>query len=142
MLNKVILTGRLTAAPELKTTSSGINVTTFSLAVQRNYKNGAGEYDTDFINCVAWRNQADFISRFFDKGQLITIVGALTSRRYEDSNGNKRTAFEVVVDEALFAESKRDSQANRAAAPEFKAPAEAGGNDISFDEFSDDELPF
>ena len=142
MLNKVILTGRLTAAPELKTTSSGINVTTFSLAVQRNYKNGAGEYDTDFINCVAWRNQADFISRFFDKGQLITVVGALTSRRYEDSNGNKRTAFEVVVDEALFAESKRDSQANRAAAPEFKAPAEAGGNDISLDEFSDDELPF
>ena len=68
MLNKVLLTGRLTAAPELKTTASGINVTTFSLAVQRNYKNGAGEYDTDFINCVAWRNQADFITRFFDKG--------------------------------------------------------------------------
>lgn len=142
MLNKVILTGRLTAAPELKTTTSGINVTTFSLAVQRNYKNGAGEYDTDFINCVAWRNQADFITRFFDKGQLITVVGALTSRNYEDKNGNKRTAIEVVVDEALFAESKRDSQASRGAAPEFKAPAEAGGNDIAFDEFSDDDLPF
>ena len=125
MLNKVLLTSRLTAAPELKTTASGINVTTFSLAVQRNYKNGAGEYDTDFINCVAWRNQADFITRFFDKGQLITVVGALTSRRYEDANGNKRTAFEVVVDEALFAESKRESQGAR------PAP-----------EFSDDELPF
>lgn len=142
MLNKVLLTGRLTAAPELKTTASGINVTTFSLAVQRNYKNGAGEYDTDFINCVAWRNQADFITRFFDKGQLITVVGALTSRNYEDKNGNKRTAFEVVVDEALFAESKRDSQGSRMSAPEFSAPATTGGNDIAFDEFSDDELPF
>ncbi len=142
MLNKVLLTGRLTAAPELKTTASGINVTTFSLAVQRNYKNGAGEYDTDFINCVAWRNQADFITRFFDKGQLITVVGALTSRNYEDKNGNKRTAFEVVVDEALFAESKRDSQGSRMSAPEFSAPAATGGNDIAFDEFSDDELPF
>jgi single-strand DNA-binding protein len=140
MLNKVLLTGRLTAAPELKTTASGINVTTFSLAVQRNYKNGAGEYDTDFINCVAWRNQADFITRFFDKGQLITVVGALTSRRYEDANGNKRTAFEVVVDEALFAESKREAGARPA--PEFSAPATTGGNDIAFDEFSDDELPF
>ena len=140
MLNKVLLTGRLTAAPELKTTASGINVTTFSLAVQRNYKNGAGEYDTDFINCVAWRNQADFITRFFDKGQLITVVGALTSRRYEDANGNKRTAFEVVVDEALFAESKREAGARPA--PEFSAPAATGGNDIAFDEFSDDELQF
>ena len=140
MLNKVLLTGRLTAAPELKTTASGINVTTFSLAVQRNYKNGAGEYDTDFINCVAWRHQADFITRFFDKGQLITVVGALTSRRYEDANGNKRTAFEVVVDEALFAESKREAGARPA--PEFSAPAATGGNDIAFDEFSDDELPF
>ena len=140
MLNKVLLTGRLTAAPELKTTASGINVTTFSLAVQRNYKNGAGEYDTDFINCVAWRNQADFITRFFDKGQLITVVGALTSRRYEDANGNKRTAVEVVVDEALFAESKREAGARPA--PEFSAPAATGGNDIAFDEFSDDELPF
>ena len=140
MLNKVILTGRLTVVPELKTTTSGINVTTFSLAVQRNYKNGAGEYDTDFINCVAWRNQADFITRFFDKGQLITVVGALTSRRYEDANGNKRTAFEVVVDEALFAESKREAGARPA--PEFSAPATTGGNDIAFDEFSDDELPF
>lgn len=140
MLNKVLLTGRLTAAPELKTTASGINVTTFSLAVQRNYKNGAGEYDTDFINCVAWRNQADFITKFFDKGQLITVVGALTSRRYEDANGNKRTAFEVVVDEVLFAESKREAGARPA--PEFSAPAATGGNDIAFDEFSDDELPF
>ncbi len=140
MLNKVILTGRLTAVPDLKTTTSGINVTTFSLAVQRNYKNADGSYGTDFINCVAWRNQADFITRFFEKGQLITVVGSLTSRNYEDKMGNKRTAIEVVVDEALFAESKKDSMSRPA--PEFKAPAEAGGNDLDFEEVSDDELPF
>jgi len=140
MLNKVILTGRLTAVPDLKTTTSGINVTTFSLAVQRNYKNADGSYGTDFINCVAWRNQADFITRFFEKGQLITVVGSLTSRNYEDKMGNKRTAIEVVVDEALFAESKKDSASRPAT--EFKAPAEVGGNDLDFEEVSDDELPF
>ncbi len=139
MLNKVILTGRLTVQPELKTTTSGISVTTFSLAVQRNYKNAEGSYDTDFINVVAWRNQADFISKFFEKGQLITVVGSLTSRNYEDKMGNKRTAIEVVVDEALFAESKKESVRS---ATEFKAPAAVGGNDMAFEEVSDDELPF
>lgn len=138
MLNKVILTGRLTAKPEIKTTQSGVSVTQFSLAVQRNFKNGNGEYDTDFINCVAWRNQAEFITRFFDKGQLITVVGSLTSRRYEDSNGNKRTAFEVVVDEALFAESKGEKQS----APSFTPPTTTGGNDTEFEEVTDEELPF
>lgn len=139
MLNKVILTGRLTAAPDLKTTTGGISVTTFSIAVQRNYKNADGSYDADFINIVAWRNQAEFISRYFEKGQLITVVGSLQSRNYEDKNGNKRTAFDVVVEEALFAESKKDSAPRP---QEFKAPAETGGNDMDFEEVSDDELPF
>ena len=138
MLNKAILTGRLTAKPELKSTQSGVNVTSFSLAVQRNYKNAQGEYDTDFINCVAWRNQAEFITKFFDKGQLITVVGSLTSRRYEDAEGHKRTAYEVVVDEALFAESKSEKQS----APSFTAPATPGGNDMSFEEFEGENLPF
>ena len=138
MLNKVLITGRLTAKPELKTTTSGVSVTQFSLAVQRNYKNGKGEYDTDFLNFVAWRNQAEFITRFFDKGQLITVVGSLTSRRYEDSNGNKRTAIEVVVDEALFAESKGEKQST----PSFTPPTATGGNDAEFEEVTDDELPF
>lgn len=137
MLNKTILTGRLTAKPELKSTQSGTNVTSFSLAVQRNYKNGSGEYDTDFINCVAWRNQAEFITKYFDKGQLITVVGYLTSRRYEDAEGNKRTAYEVVVEEALFAESKSDRQQTQTA----PAPMGVAGNDVEFEEF-DDEIPF
>ena len=138
MLNKTILTGRLTAKPELKKTQTDVSVTSFSLAVQRNFKNGSGEYDTDFLNCVAWRNQADFIAKYFDKGQLITVVGSLTSRKYEDAEGHKRTAFEVVVDEAMFAESKSDRQQ----APTFTAPATPGGNDIAFEEFNDEELPF
>lgn len=132
MLNKIILTGRFTAKPELKTTTSGVSVTQFSLAVQRNYKDASGDYPTDFLNCVAWRNQAEFITRFFDKGQLITVVGSLTSRRYEDNNGNKRTAFEVVVDEALFVESKGEAKP----APSFNVNAE------EFEEVNDDDLPF
>ena len=138
MLNKVILTGRLTAKPELKSTQSGVNVTSFSLAVQRNYKNAQGEYDTDFINCNAWRSQAEFITKYFDKGQLITVVGSLTSRKYEDAEGHKRTAFEVVVDEAMFAESKSEKQS----APSFTAPATPGGNDMAFEEFEGEDLPF
>ena len=138
MLNKVILTGRLTAKPELKKTQTDTSVTSFSLAVQRNFKNGNGEYDTDFLNCVAWRSQADFITKFFDKGQLITVVGSLTSRRYEDAEGHKRTAYEVVVDEALFAESKSEKQS----APSFTAPATPGGNDMAFEEFEGEDLPF
>lgn len=139
MLNKVILTGRLTATPELKTTTTGVNVATFSIAVQRNYKNADGSYSTDFINIVAWRNQAEFISRYFEKGQLITVVGSLQSRNYEDKNGNKRTAFDVVAEEALFAESKKDAAARP---QEFKAPPVTGGNDMEFEEVGDDELPF
>ena len=141
MLNHITVMGRLVRDPELRRTGSGVAVASFTVAVDRDFGGrDGGERKTDFINCVAWRNQADFITRFFDKGQLITVVGALTSRRYEDANGNKRTAFEVVVDEALFAESKREAGARPA--PEFSAPAATGGNDIAFDEFSDDELPF
>lgn len=130
MLNKVILTGRMTAKPELKTTTSGVSVTSFSLAVQRNFKNGNGEYDTDFLNCVAWRNQAEFITKYFDKGQLITVVGSLTSRRYEDNSGNKRTAFEVVVDEAMFAESKAQGD------------NKADNSNMQFEEIEEEGLPF
>ena len=139
MLNKVILTGRLTATPELKTTTGGISVTTFSIAVQRQYKSADGSYPTDFINIVAWRSTAEFITRFFEKGQLIAIVGSIQTRNYEDKTGAKRTAFEVVADEAQFVESKKDSART---VSEFKAPEETGGNTTNFEEVDDDELPF
>jgi single-strand DNA-binding protein len=140
MLNKVILTGRLTATPELKTTPGGVSVTSFSIAVQRQFKSADGSYQTDFINIVAWRNTAEFVTRYFEKGQLIAIVGSIQTRQYEDKTGAKRTAFEVVADEAQFVESKKDSAARPA--DEFKAPPVTGGNTMEFEEVSDDELPF
>ena len=140
MLNKVILTGRLTATPELKTTPGGVSVTSFSIAVQRQFKSADGSYQTDFINIVAWRNTAEFVTRYFEKGQLIAIVGSIQTRQYEDKTGAKRTAFEVVADEAQFVESKKDSAARPA--DEFKAPPVTGGYTLEFEEVSDDELPF
>lgn len=133
MINKVILTGRLTAAPELKKTSSDVSVTAFSVAVQRQYKGPDGSYPTDFLNCVAWRHTAEFICKYFEKGSLIALVGSLQARNYEDKQGNKRTAFEVVCDEAHFVESKKE-QKN---APELTPPPNA-----EFTEVDDDELPF
>ncbi len=140
MINKAILIGRLTTQPELKKTQSGVSISSFSIAVQRNYKGADGSYPTDFINIVTWRNTAEFVCKFFTKGQLIGIVGSIQSRSYEDKNGNKRTAIEVVAEEAQFVESKRESTYGDV--QEFKAPPIAGGNDVEFEEVEDDDLPF
>lgn len=142
MINKAILMGRLTAQPELKKTPNGVSVVSFSIAVQRQYKAADGSYPTDFINIVAWRNTAEFIAKHFTKGQQIAIVGSIQTRAYEDKNGNKRTAVEVVADEAHFADSKRDTNTYAQEAPEFKVPAVAGGNNVEFEEVEDDDLPF
>lgn len=140
MFNLVVLTGRLTADPELKTTPNGIPVTSFSIAVNRNYRSGE-EPQTDFINIVAWRKTAEFITRFFKKGSLIGIEGSIQTRRYTDKNGANRTAFEVVVNNAQFVESKRDSAAPVAAEP--ASYSNAGMNDFAeIDSGSDDDLPF
>lgn len=141
MFNLVVLTGRLTADPELKTTPNGIPVTTFSIAVNRNYRAGE-EQQTDFINIVAWRQRAEFITKYFKKGNLIGIEGSIQTRRYQDKNGNNRTAFEVVVNNAQFVESKRESSA---AAPATQEPASYSNADVSdFAEIGDmdDDLPF
>ena len=108
MINVVVLTGRLTADPELRHTTSGIAVTSFSIAVDRRYRSGE-ERQTDFINIVAWRANAEFVSNYFKKGQLIAIEGSIQTRRYQDKDGNNRVAFEVVANNVQFAESKRDS---------------------------------
>lgn len=107
MFNSVILSGRLTADPELKTTVSGISVTSFNVAVN-GPKNRDGEQRTDFITVVAWRSTAEFIAKYFRKGNLIGIEGSIQTRNYEDKNGNKRTAVEVVADRVHFLESKRN----------------------------------
>lgn len=104
-MNKVELIGRLTKDPEKKSTDKGTSVVSFSVAVQRKYKNADGNYDADYINCVAWRTTADFIANYFTKGQRIGVVGSLTTRSYE-VEGKKRSVTEVNVDEAEFVESK------------------------------------
>ncbi len=121
MLNSVIIMGRLTADPELRTTTSGLSVTSFTVAVDRNYKSG-DERQTDFINCVAWRQTADFVTRFFKKGQMIAVQGSLQVRNYEDKNGNKRTAYDVVADNISFCGSKSES-GNFGAPRQESAPA-------------------
>lgn len=137
MLNSTILMGRLTAAPELKTTNNNISVCAFTVAVDRAYQAQGQERQTDFINCVAWRNNADFISRYFTKGQMIAIQGSIQTRNYEDKNGNKRTAVEVIVDRASFCGSKNENASNN-------AQADISSPDVAYDEADaiNDDLPF
>ncbi len=139
MFNVVILTGRLTADPELKTTTSGIPVTSFSIAVSRRYRSGE-EQQADFINVVAWRQTAEFVSKYFQKGSMIGIEGSIQTRRYTDRDGKNRTAFEVVASNVQFVESKRDGAGNAASA----APASFNNTEASdFAEITgDDDLPF
>ena len=107
MYNRAVLIGRLTAAPELKTTQSGVSVCSFTLAVDRRFKGRDGEKQADFIGIVTWRQTAEFVSRFFHKGDPIGIEGSIQTRNYEDKNGNKRTAVEVVADGAFFVGGKQ-----------------------------------
>ena len=153
MLNKVILMGRLTRDPELRHTQADVPVASFSLAVDRGYsRRDDSQQSVDFINIVAWRNTAEFVSKWFTKGQLVAVSGRLQVRSYKDRDGNNRTACEVVADECFFADSKKDSSqggGSFAAAPSFSAPAsDLGLNSVSsgsdFEELvgDDGELPF
>lgn len=132
-LNKVILAGRLTSDVELKQTPSGVSVCSFSLAVNRKYSKD-GNQQTDFIQCQAWRNTAEFISRYFKKGSALCISGSIEVRSWTDSNNQKRYATEVVADEAMFVDGKNESQGTEA--PSFNESP-------NFTEQSpDDDLPF
>ena len=143
--NKVILGGRLTAQPELKTTPSGTTVTSFSIAVNRK-RAKEGEQQSDFINCVAWKERAEFICKYFGKGSSISIVGELQTRQWKDNNGNNRYATEVIVSEVNFVDSKADNA--QASAPSYmpyvyKAPAYNEPAVPNYQEMSgDDDLPF
>ena len=142
MFNLVVLTGRLTADPELKTTPNGISVTSFSIAVDRRYRSGE-ERQTDFINIVAWRTSAEFICKYFKKGNLIGIEGSIQTRRYQDKNGNNRTAFEVVANNVQFVESKRDGSASPAMPSEPASFSNADANDFAdLGDATDDDQPF
>ena len=144
--NKVILGGRLTADPELRQTPNGIQVTSFSIAVNR--KSSGEQSVADFINCVAWRSTAEFISRYFRKGSSICVVGSIQTRTWTDQQGQKRYATEVVADEAYFVDAKGETSfvpaGNNVAGDAYGTPAFS--NDASapkFEEVSGDEdLPF
>ena len=101
-INTAVIMGRLTADPELKTTASGLSVLSFSVAVDRNYQKEGEEKAVDFINIVAWRKTAEFISKYFHKGSMIAVEGSIQTRKYEDKDGNKRTAFEILANTVSF----------------------------------------
>lgn len=142
--NKAIIGGRLTANPELKTTASGVAVVSFSVAVSRRYTSEGAERQTDFINCVAWRQNAEFVSKFFKKGSSICVVGQIQTRSWDDQSGSKRYATEVVVDEVLFVDSKGETSnvapGVPAAQPQY---ATSASQSPEYEEIgSEDDLPF
>lgn len=156
MLNVAVIMGRLVADPELRHTPNDVAVTSFTLAVDRSFSRGGQERQTDFIDVVAWRQTADFVCKYFTKGRMMAVTGSIQTRMYEDRQGNKRKAFEIVASEVNFADSKREGGsmgsigAFEAPAPAAKpaafsdpAPAYSSGSDADFEEIlGDDDLPF
>ena len=135
-MNKAILVGRLTRDPELKTTPNGVNVCSFTLAIDRRF----AKDQTDFINCVAWRQTAEFICKYFAKGRMIGIVGSIQTRNWEDKDGKRQYATEVVADEAYFTESK-----NQSLQPDTQLGADVNkdaATDFMPGEYEDDNIPF
>ncbi len=143
-MNKVILVGNLTRDPELITTNNGVSVCRFSVACQRRFTNQNGEREADFINCVAWRQNADFCYKYFKKGNKVALVGSLQTRSYDAQDGTKRTATDVVVDEIEFASSKGPSNNEEATAEVPVGSKSTGKSDVvnTFEPIDDDNLPF
>lgn len=139
MLNHADLMGRLVADPELKTSRNGRSVTTFTLAVERDYKTEDGQRKPDFIDIVAWNKTAEFVCRYFRKGQLMVVSGRIQNREYEDRNGRKRIAFEIVADAAYFGGSKNEGGNYT---PEAETASQASTGNSMAVEVDDDELPF
>ena len=142
MLNKAILMGRLTRDPELRYTQSNKPVASFDIAVDRNYS-GNGERQTDFITIVAWNKTAEFIVKWFTKGQMIVVVGGIQSRRWQDKDGNNRTSIEVVAGEVQFGESKKTRESG-GSYPNNNGGYRQSNRQPDFQEISDDdgEVPF
>ncbi len=148
MLNCAVIMGRLTADPELRTTSNNLSVVSFTVAVDRRFQSPGQEKQADFINCVAWRQTADFVSRYFRKGQMIAVQGSIQTRSYDDRNGIRRVAVEIVVDNVSFCGSKAESGAS-GQSDRYPAPASQpasyrnnGSEDFSDIEAAEDDLPF
>ena len=148
MLNHIIIMGRLTRDPELRRTGTGVAVTSFTVAVDRDFgKNENGEKETDFIDCVAWRQTGEFVSKYFTKGRMAVVSGRLQIRSWTDKDGNKRRTAEVIADNVYFGDSKREGDiAGGYSAPAggfggYSAPA-APASDFAMLEDDDAQLPF
>ena len=129
-MNKCVIVGRLTKDVELKTTQNGVSVCSFTVAVNRKFKNADGNYDADFINCVAWRGQAEFLSKYFEKGSMVGIAGSIQTRSYEQ-DGRKVWVTEVVADEVSFVGGKKEDTPSATTLPDYGMPVP-----------DDDDLPF
>ncbi len=149
MLNHIIVMGRLTRDPELRRTGSGVAVASFTVAVERDFspKDG-GERETDFIDCVAWRQTGEFVSKYFTKGRMAVVSGRLQIRSWTDKDGNKRRTAEIVADNVYFGDSKRDGETGNSfgAAPAsfggYAAPAAPSASDFAMLDDDDAQLPF
>ncbi len=148
MLNKIVIMGRLAKDPELRRTQSGVSVTSFRIACDRDFKSQSGEKETDWIDVVAWRSTAEFVSKYFTKGRMAIVEGRLQTRDWTDKEGNKRVATEVVADNVYFGDSKRDGapagDSYASAAPVgggYAAPVGGGDRFAEIDE-EDGDLPF
>ena len=141
MLNKIIIMGRFTHDPELRRTGSGTAVTSFSLACDRDFKSQNGEKETDFIEVVAWKNTAEFVSKYFSKGRMAVVEGRLQIRDWTDKAGNKRTTAEVVADNVYFADSKR-SESNDNQKENFNALSGRLSDDFAPISEEGGEIPF
>lgn len=145
MLNKIFIMGRLTRDPELRRTQNGTAVAGFALAVDRDYKNADGTKETDFIEVVAWRSSAEFVSKYFAKGRMAVVEGRLQIRDWQDKDGNKRRSAEVVADNVYFGDSKKDDYGS-APAGGYKAAGKAVDVEPEAEDFAevedDSDLPF
>ena len=135
-MNSISITGRICHTLEMRTTTTGKNVMNIDLAVKRPFSKDT----TDFFSVILWEQKADFIGRYAKKGDMVAVSGMMTTRKYEDANGNKRTAFEIVANDVDLMSAKADN--NDATAGETPAPMGVAGNDVEFEEFDDEELPF
>lgn len=141
MLNNVVLMGRLTFEPELKVTQSGVSVVRFGIAVDRRYQQQNGEKKTDFIDCVAWRHTAEFINKYFHKGNMIAVEGSIQTENYVDQNGTNRKSVSVVANNVSFCGSKSENKPNLDVEP----PTTTSSGNTNYTEFEiieDDSLPF
>lgn len=139
MLNNAVIMGRLVAEPELRSTGSGLSVTSFTVAVDRRFTKQGEERQADFIDIIAWRQTAEFVCKYFHKGSMIAVQGSIQTRMYEDKNGNKRKAVEIVADNVSFCGSKGE---NATPSTNTTPSMNISADDVDYQDIPDDDLPF